>query len=139
MKSVSGLSVSIRPFEVYEGGNNLYRYAQPDKVTWDPVTLEQGLAIGTKLREWAEDVVGFALSGKVTRGAIKRLVHIAVFDEANNERLRYQLVNAWISKYQAVPKLDALSGEAGIVSLELTHEGYRVVQLTPRDKDPEGP
>jgi phage tail-like protein len=133
VRSVSGLNFTIRPFEVYEGGNNLHRYAQPDKVTWDPVTLEQGLALGTKLSDWADAMTYYAQYGTVLAGQpVKRNVQISVFDESDVERIQYLLINAWISRYQSLPRLDAMSSsETGIQTIEFTHEGYKLINPVP--------
>ncbi len=125
VRSVSGLTVTIRPFEVNEGGNNLHRYAQPDKLTWEPITLEQGLGLGTVLSEWADAVVEYAETGAMPDLPVKRNVIISVFDESDTPIVSFEVINAWLSKYQSLPKLDAMSSEVGITTIELTHEGYR--------------
>jgi phage tail-like protein len=125
VRSVSGLSMTVKPFEIYEGGNNLHRYAQPDKVTWDPITLEQGLGIGSKLTDWAQAVRDFCVGSISSTGPVKRNVNLGVFDEADGLRMLFEIKNAWISKFQATPKLDAMAtSEVGIQTLELTHEGW---------------
>lgn len=67
VQRVSGLSFSVSSYEVWEGGNNLHRYAQPDKVTWDPINFEAGLMLDNTLFEWTEQMRSF-LGGK-TPGA----------------------------------------------------------------------
>lgn len=143
---VSGLSASVAPFEIWEGGNNLHRYAQPEKVTWEPITLEQGLALDETLEQWARAVVEFARTGQRPSVPVKRNVIIEVWDPryftieapANpaaetdvqtgvtplNRFRRYLVHNAWISKYDALPPLDAMASEVGILSVELMHEGW---------------
>lgn len=154
VKSVSGLRTQVTAWETWEGGNNLHRYANPNKVTWEPVTLEQGLAIDTTFESWAQAVLDFA-AGNQPKEAVKRAVLIDVWDEypnpdapttsapplsaaggaaASNDTdsrvdtgpryRRYHLKNAWISKYQAIPKLDSLTSEVALLSVELVHEGW---------------
>lgn len=157
VKSVSGLRTQVSAWEVWEGGNNLHRYANPNKVTWEPVTLEQGLALDTTFERWAQAVLDFA-AGKVPSEAVKREVMIDVWDEnmhpagppapaqpptpspsttssiTTNPTVeigplgprfrRYHLTNAWISKYQALAKLDSLTSEVALLSVELVHEGW---------------
>ena len=146
VKRVSGLTVSISATETKEGGNSLHRYANPDRATWDPITLEQGLALDDTLERWAAAVVRFLRTGKVAEGEpVKRNVVIDLWDERLHgpdlsrnlqpdpaagtaqlpQRLRrYVVVNAWISKFRALPQLDALADEVGLLSVELTHEGW---------------
>ena len=165
VKSVSGLRVQINPWETWEGGNNFHRYANPNKVIWEPVTLEQGLALDDTFERWAQAALDYAVNGKPTE-PVKRQVFIDLWDEnmypggpptvaapagsllstgpANNRdaissnpkvpidraqqlgpRLRrYHLWNAWISKYAPVPKLDSMTSEVALLSVEITHEGW---------------
>jgi phage tail-like protein len=142
VKGVSGLRVQVGAWETWEGGNNLHRYANPNKVTWDPVTLEQGLALDETFERWAVAVLDYATSGKVTKEQpVKREVVIDVWDENLHGGAptdlptgaldqfgprfrRYRLKNAWISKYQPLAKLDSLTSEVALLSVELMHEGW---------------
>ncbi|HTV18226.1 MAG TPA: phage tail protein, partial [Polyangiaceae bacterium] len=49
--------------------------------------------------------------------------HMASPSEAPLGR-RYRVFNAWISKYNALPRLDATAAEVALLSVELTHEGW---------------
>ena len=159
VRTVSGLRAQISASETWEGGNNLHRYANPNKVTWEPITLEQGLALDETFETWAIAVLDFCKVGMATQGPVKRQVIIDVWDEngfpagpptqAGPPALdpmpagisplprtdgvrsrRYLIHNAWISKYQAIPKLDSMTSEVGLLSVELMHEGW-VVQAAP--------
>lgn len=129
VKRVSGLNVTIAAQEVREGGNALHRYANPDRANWDPITLEQGLAIGDTLERWADAVVRFLRTGSDSTGErVKRNLFIDVFDPAvlDGTRIRRYLVfNAWISRFQAIPQLDAMANDVALLTVELTHEGWR--------------
>lgn len=160
VRSVSGLRTQIAPYEVWEGGNNLHRYANPGKITWEPIVLEQGIALDETFEEWSRVVIDFCARGRVdpTR-PVKREVVIDVWDEnsypsgppllSSNAVLppptptpnppyvrtspafrRYRIFNAWISKYQALPKLDSMTSEVALLSVELMHEGWTRADIT---------
>jgi phage tail-like protein len=145
VRRVSGLSVTVSAAEAWEGGNPLHRYANPDRATWDAITLEQGLALDDTLELWAAAVVRFLRSGEVSPDQpVKRNVLIDVWDPdlhgragavptgAPEERIRRYLVfNAWISKLRALPQLDSMGDEVGLLSVELTHEGWRADPAPP--------
>lgn len=154
VRTVSGLRTQIAPVEVWEGGNNLHRYANPGKATWEPIVLEQGVALDDTFEDWARAVIDFCARGRVAAGQpVKREVVIDVWDEnsypsgppllsssaslpaplpmamppftrATPAFRRYRIFNAWISKYQALPKLDSMTSEVALLSVELTHEGW---------------
>jgi phage tail-like protein len=139
VRRVSGLSVTVTAAETWEGGNPLHRYANPDRATWEPITLEQGLALDDTLERWAAAVVQFLRTGTVTRGQpVKRNVLIDVWDPDLHGRVapvpnpgveqrirRYLVFNAWISRLRALPQLDAMSDEVALLGVDLTHEGWR--------------
>lgn len=82
VRTVSGLRAQVAASETWEGGNNLHRYANPSRVTWEPITLEQGVALDSSLEDWARVVLDFASSGKKpVTGAVKRQVVIDLWDE----------------------------------------------------------
>jgi phage tail-like protein len=130
VQRVSGLTATVSPLEVWEGGNNLHRYANPDKITWDPVTFDQGLALDSTLEDWAETVRYFVMTGTQQNGqSVKRDVTIDArgWNGADAPVVRsYALKNAWVSKYVALARMDALASEVALVSVELVHEGWTV-------------
>jgi phage tail-like protein len=165
VKGVSGLRVQINPWETWEGGNNLHRYANPNKVVWEPVTLEQGLALDDTFERWAKAVIDYSI-GKKPEEPVKRQVYIDLWDDfmypsgpptlagplsqpppdgsialrppiTSNPAVpidraaqlgprfrRYHLQNAWISKFAPLPKLDSMTSEVALLSVELMHEGW---------------
>jgi phage tail-like protein len=141
VRRVSGLTMSAQANEIWEGGNNLHRYANPDRATWEAITLEQGLALDDSLERWAQACVAFLETGTPPAGVpVKRNAVLEVWDAhqppravqppatpqaAAPRRRDYEIVNAWISRYQALPALDAMTSEVGLLLVELTHEGWR--------------
>lgn len=142
VQKVSGLTVSVGAKETWEGGNALHRYANPDRATWEPITLHQGLALGDTLERWAGAVVDYLRTGRSSGSeAVKRDVVIDVLEDhqrADAPPRSYLVRNAWISKYEALPALDAMGNEVALISLELTHEGWKA-QHTPAAPPPVPP
>ena len=102
VQRASGLSFSVSSYEVWEGGNNLHRHAQPDRVTWDPISLETGLMLDSTLFDWTEQLRRFlgvktegwpenrpdtsaptanpAPAGTVRQPSLKRTVYLTLWD-----------------------------------------------------------
>lgn len=145
VRRVSGLSTSVQAHEIWSGGNSLHRYASPDRATWDPITLEQGLALDDSLELWARACLEYLTTGVAPADVpVKRNVVIEVWDPHGpgedmlfgeptgtapiavpRRRRDYLVINAWVSKFQALPALDAMSNEVGLLTVELTHDGWR--------------
>ncbi|SFK01539.1 phage tail protein [Cellulomonas sp. KH9] len=141
VRRVSGLSTTVQAHETWSGGNALHRYASPDRATWEPITLEQGLALDDSLERWAQACLHYLTTGDAPADVpVKRDVVIEVWDPHLSggdlfseptgtapvpRRRDYLVVNAWVSKLQALPALDAMSNEVGLLTVELTHDGWR--------------
>jgi phage tail-like protein len=132
VRRVSGLTMTVAATETWEGGNSLHRYANPHRAVWEPILLEQGISLDTSLQAWAEAGVRFLRTGTVDMAQpVKRNVLLDVWDPGftnagdTRPRLRYVIFNAWVSKYQAIPRLDAMADEVALLSVELTHHGWR--------------
>jgi phage tail-like protein len=131
VRAVSGLAWSLSVHETWSGGNNYHRYANPDRIAWEPITLEQGIALDSRLEEWAD--AARSLHGTGPRSQIKRTLVIDVWDGAvhpgdpSGAVVRsYTVHNAWVRKFVALPKLDAMSSEVAFHSVEVVHEGWSV-------------
>jgi phage tail-like protein len=83
--------------------------------------------------EWANAVLELQVN-PFTSG-FKRTVYIDVYDLAGNVNddknhgpiASYKLNRCWITKYTALPELDAGSSGVGIQSATLRHEGWERV------------
>jgi phage tail-like protein len=130
VRRVSGLTMNVAATETWEGGNSLHRYANPHRAVWEPILLEQGISLDKTLQEWAEAGLHFLRTGTVGQ-PVKRNVLLDVYDPGvsnagdTRPRLRYVIFNAWVSKFQALPRLDAMADEVALLSVELTHHGWR--------------
>lgn len=144
VQKVSGLTASVGTYETWEGGNNLHRYANPDRVTWDTLTLEQGLALDDTLEKWAQAVLEWSRTGLPPKERLKRYLRIdvdeptvarrgvvtpsAAPETVTKGKRQYLVKNAWISKFAALPRLDALSNEVALLSVEIVHEGWQLLR-----------
>ena len=130
---VSALGRSVAANEVKQGGDMLAPRQNPAAVTYDEVTLEQGWSADTTFERWANSVARLQADPKVKR--FKRTVYIDVFTLDGNPQApgggapvsSYRLHRCWVSKYVALPALDADGGGIGIRTVTLKHEGWERV------------
>ncbi|HZS37282.1 MAG TPA: phage tail protein [Polyangia bacterium] len=78
------------------------------------ITLAHGITSESSLWDWYNDVA----NGKIAR----RDIAIVLFDDLQNERIRWTVKNAWPTKWSG-PSFDATSDAIAIETLELVHEG----------------
>ncbi|MEM0947941.1 MAG: phage tail protein [Pseudomonadota bacterium] len=149
---VSGLTATVSSAEIWSGGNSLHPHVHPDRCSWAPITLEQGIAKDGSLSAWAEASLHYAATGTAPPsglGAVKRRIALDVWDPFATTEPRsidstvdhaavpqhpsftYIVSNAWVSKFEPVPALDAMSSEIAFLTVELTHEGWHRIAVEP--------
>lgn len=131
---VSALSRSVTPNEVKEAGDAFGPRLMPGAISFDEVTLEQGWSADRTFEAWANQVLKLHADPAAAKD-FKRTVFIEVFElngnvgstSAGSPSQRYKLYRAWVSKYVAMPELNADSAGVGIASVSLRHEGWERV------------
>jgi len=105
--------------KVVDGKGREYVQKIPGRLKWENITLKRGITDNMDIWEWREQV----LSGHVDDA--RRNGSIVMFDQALQERARWNFENAWPVKVSG-PAIKSDSNEFGIEELVLTHEGlYR--------------
>jgi phage tail-like protein len=130
IQKVSPLGRNVAANEIKEAGDAFGSRYSPGMISYDEVTLQQGWSADTTFEKWANQVMALHNDPSSAKG-FKRTLFIEVFDlngtpaTSDNAMVqRYKLHRAWVSKYVAMPDLDALNGGYGISSVTLRHEGW---------------
>jgi len=108
-----GLDVSTDPVDYREGTdpNHLSKLTGLNKYV--PVTLKRGITDSDELWKWRQTVI----DGKAER----RNGSIILLDDTGAEKLRWNFVNAWPSKWTG-PTFNSTNNAVAIEALEITHE-----------------
>jgi phage tail-like protein len=114
---VSGLASQIEVIDYREGDEKTAAIRKlPGQVTYPNIVLKRGVSTDTSLYAWHREWGTGAASAK------RKQVSIILRDRAGNEIRRWNVHNAWPSKWEG-PTLNALGNEVAIETIELTHEG----------------
>lgn len=113
-RECSGLDSTQDVIEYREGNEGPSSRKLPGMVHNTNITLKRGLTDDLQLWEWRE---------KAARGKAERKNgSIIMLDETGAEKLRWNFINAWPTKWTG-PTLNAAGNELAIESLEIAHEG----------------
>ena len=104
-KAVDGLEASVEVIEFQDGPDLLAR-KRPGRCKFGDVTLKKGYIINKQLQEWWENV----RNGKYDR----RSVSIILQDNTGEEQMRWNLFEAFISKW----KMSSMDGKGNDVLQE---------------------
>jgi phage tail-like protein len=110
----SGLNIENTPIEYREGNDALTPHKQPGLMKYGNITLKRGITQNAELVTWLKTVS----DGDIER----RNVSIVLQDELHQEKVRWNLLEAWACKWMG-PDLKANASEIAIESLEICHEG----------------
>ena len=128
---VSGLSAenpAAGGDKVLGSGKNAVnmRQAAPTRVKFTPVTVKVVATTNKDLYKWYEDCNKNA-GGKSDWTSNRKAASVSVYDQAGDMKARWELVNAYPTKYEG-PKLEAGSNDVANETITLVHEGISRVQ-----------
>ena len=119
-QTCSGLEEETEIREYREGGDQSTTRKLAGLNSYSPIVLEWGSTFDDEIWQWRQRVK--------RAGATKNRKPISVVqqDEAGKEIKRWQVFDAWPSKYTA-PEFDATSSENAVESVEIQHEGLYLI------------
>ncbi len=117
---VSGLSGDTDVVEYREGTDvSMAVRKLPGRPKWGTnLTLKVGMTTSRVLWQWRLAII----NGNVDR----RNGAVVLLDEQRNRVAEWQFENAWVVKYEG-PALNAKGNDVAVETLELAHEGMRLV------------
>ena len=117
---VSFADTTTDPVE-YREGNEPPRFRKLSGLTkYGNITLKWGITDSMKLYEWRQRVIDLGAEGE------RKDVSSVLIDEAGNDKARWEIEEAWPSKYDPTD-FSAKGNEVAIETLELVHEGFKRV------------
>ncbi len=111
---VTGLNDETTAIDYREGNEDITARRLPGLIKNSNVTLKRGVTMNLELFTWRKTV----LDGDIVR----KNMSIVLLDEKKTEKVRWNLINAWPSKY-VVPDMKANANEVAVETLEIVHEG----------------
>jgi phage tail-like protein len=128
----SALTVSVEAKEFRSGEMDSFKHKLPGLVSWEAITLEQGVTNDKTFELWATAMANYmgnkGADSQKTPDDFRKELDIEIYN-LNNEKVKaYRVYQCWVSKYTGVPDLDASSGDPMIQTLVLEHEGIQVMQ-----------
>jgi phage tail-like protein len=127
----SALTVSVESKDFRSGEMDSFKHKLPGLVSFEPITLEQGVTADKTFELWATAMSNYlgnqGADAEKTPGDFRKDIDIEIYSLDNQQVKAYRVFQCWVSKYTAVPDLDANSSDAMIQTLVLENEGIRVV------------
>jgi phage tail-like protein len=127
----SNLTVSVSNSDFRAGDMDSYKHKLPGQVTFEPITLEQGVTDDKTFLDWATVMSNYlgnkGADSEKKPDEFRKDIDIVIYN-LNNEAVKsYRVYNCWVSKY-TTGDLDATSNDVMIQTLELQNEGIKVTK-----------
>jgi phage tail-like protein len=125
---VTGLDFETEVIEYREGNNPTYnKHKQPGLTKYSNVTLKRGIVLEDFefFKLWRE-TAKFQESNKIKK-VFRRDITIKLLNEDHKPIITWTLENAWPTKIQSTD-LKADGNEVAIETMELVHEGLKIVE-----------
>lgn len=105
----------------YREGNELPVFRKLSGLTkYGNITLKWGITDSMDLYKWRQQVIDTGAEGA------RKNMSIILVDEAGGDKARWDVRDAWPSKYDP-PDFSAKGNEVAIETLEIVHEGFKRV------------
>ena len=113
-RECSGLDFTQDPVDYREGTDPLHTRKLPGLQKFSNIVLKWGLSDDQELYDWRKQ----AMDGKIVR----KNGSIVLLDDAGDEKVRWDFVNGWPTKWTG-PSFNATASEVAVETLEIVHEG----------------
>lgn len=125
LKKCGALKKKTEPIKWRAAGDPSHERILPGGTSYEPIVLEQGLTQDPVFEAWANLVNNIDGDAAMSLKSFRKDIVLNVLNLQGQVALSYKIRRAWVSDYQAVPDLDALTMNAvGIQSITLQHEGW---------------
>jgi phage tail-like protein len=101
ISSVSGLSRTTQPIEHREGADPITTPVLPRPAPVTPVTLRRGVTYDSAFASWANSSVS-----STPANVVRKDLYLAVYNEAGQQVIGYNLYGCWPSDYEAIGEMD---------------------------------
>jgi phage tail-like protein len=125
LKKMGALKKTTEAVDWRTGGDPTHVRKLPGGTKYEAITLEQGLTHDPVFEQWANLVNNIDGDTAMSLKGFRKTIVINVMNLQGQVAISYQVRQAWVSEYQALPDFDAgTTNTVGIQTIKLEHEGW---------------
>ena len=125
LKKMGALKKTTEAVDWRTGGDPTHVRKLPGGTKYEAITLEQGLTHDPVFEQWANLVNNIDGDTAMSLKNFRKTIVINVLNLQGQVAISYQVRQAWVSEYQALPDFDAgTTNSVGIQTIKLEHEGW---------------
>ncbi|MCY1061709.1 phage tail protein [Nannocystis sp. SCPEA4] len=124
VSKVGALTRTTAVVEHREGGDPSTQRKSPGRTQFEALTLERGVTHDREFEAWANKVYSTEGDGAVSLASFRKDITIELINLQGTVVTAYNLFRCWVTKYTALPDLDANGEGVAFESIEITYEGF---------------
>lgn len=125
LSKMGALKKMTEAIEWREAGDASVVRKLPGRTKFEAISMEAGLTHDTTFEEWANMVNNLDGAAAMSLAKYRKDIFIEVLNMQGTPVLRFKVVRAWVSEYQATPEMDANANAVAITSIKIEHEGFQ--------------
>lgn len=125
LSKMGALKKMTEAIEWREAGDASIVRKLPGRTKFEAISMEAGLTHDSTFEEWANLVNNLDGSAAMSLAKYRKDIFIEVLNLQGTPVLRFKVVRAWVSEYQATPEMDANANAVAITSIKIEHEGFQ--------------
>ncbi|MBL8741649.1 MAG: phage tail protein [Myxococcales bacterium] len=125
LSKMGALKKMTEAIEWREAGDPSIVRKLPGRTKFEAISMEAGLTHDTTFEEWANMVNNLDGAAAMSLAKYRKDISIEVLNMQGTPVLRFKVVRAWVSEYQATPEMDANANAVAITSIKIEHEGFQ--------------
>lgn len=125
LSKMGALKKMTEAIEWREAGDASVVRKLPGRTKFEAISMEAGLTHDTTFEEWANLVNNLDGAAAMSLAKYRKDIFIEVLNMQGTPVLRFKVVRAWVSEYQASPEMDANANAVAITSIKIEHEGFQ--------------
>ena len=121
---VSGLNRITEVVDYREGGESSNLSNAPGATLFEPITLERGVTHDPEFERWANLVFSIQGDAAVSLKNYRKDIIIQLLNLQGTVVMAFHVYRCWVSEYQPISDLDAMSNSLAMERLVLQHDGW---------------
>jgi phage tail-like protein len=126
---IDKVSPLVRQTEVIqwrEGGDPSSSRKSPGRSEYAAIVMERGVTHDMEFEKWANKVwnYGSGLGMEMSLSDFRKDIILELYNEAGQVVIAYMIYRCWISRFEALPELDANTPRVAIQKIIVENEGW---------------
>lgn len=126
---IDKVSPLVRQTEVIqwrEGGDPSSSRKSPGRSEYAAIVMERGVTHDMEFEKWANKVwnYGSGLGMEMSLSDFRKDLILELYNEAGQVVIAYKIYRCWISRFEALPELDANTPRVAIQKITVENEGW---------------